>query len=602
MVRSWFGLSLLTLWSLLSMWTGSSSGFRSECPPNSMAQYKMELRGTWQENFAAHSGLAQRGFPDRWRWATGIGVSLDGREDPHYNETIRMKIHSFVTKGGLSQTVSQLSQPGSGVLDSFLIPSLDSTDGETSAIFFIDSNHSRVSFMSRMNKKPHWILSVESVNLCQNGQFRDTFELDLFPFESKPRPSQQQQQHQRNHNGQTPLGPGAAYGKRSYSIVSPNQYNRGSLKGAFKGQTLVAPLPFPVQRETQHYATAAAASTSDTTLRQTLVAPVRLPVQTWKSVSNYSTALDLNDSLPIEAWSAVRNVLLSRPQTPDDKPSPELLSFHRKYSKDHTPRRSDPYMATATRTLPTSTRTPISSIFYSSSSTTTSSPVSFYLAPRAPTLSRRRLPPDSENEIPMVRRNVRSVRYGIKPRSRTSAIVTNASGTFRYPVPVPPPPPPPAYMQAPAPRTNYRSSSQHYPKNHSPVVFGPPRKAPLALPRLATAKFTRIASYHLSHLLALAKRRLRTGVELPLPITIDKAMINSPYLPYPAATGGRAGGNRMPSGMRGAAGQPTYDGMWPSPSNTAVQVVSPRRYHQPRHRQFDHNVRYVHTNQPTEML
>lgn len=84
------------------------------------------------------------------------GVSLDAREDPHYNETIRMKIHNFVTRGGLSQTVSQLSQPGSGVLDSFLIPSMDSSGGETSSIFFIDSNHSRVSFMSRMNKKPYW--------------------------------------------------------------------------------------------------------------------------------------------------------------------------------------------------------------------------------------------------------------------------------------------------------------------------------------------------------------------------------------------------------------------------------------------------------------
>ena len=47
--------------------------FRPDCPGNSMAQYKMELRGTWMENFGAQNFLTQRGFPDHWRWGTGLG-------------------------------------------------------------------------------------------------------------------------------------------------------------------------------------------------------------------------------------------------------------------------------------------------------------------------------------------------------------------------------------------------------------------------------------------------------------------------------------------------------------------------------------------------
>ena len=81
---------------------------------------------------------------------------MDEREDPYYNETIRTKLYNFVKKGGLSTTVTGLTQPASGVLDTFLLPPLDSSMGESSSIFVVDTNHSHVSFMSRMNHKPHW--------------------------------------------------------------------------------------------------------------------------------------------------------------------------------------------------------------------------------------------------------------------------------------------------------------------------------------------------------------------------------------------------------------------------------------------------------------
>lgn len=84
------------------------------------------------------------------------GVSLDSREDPYYNETVKSKLLNFIKKGGLSYTVAELSQPGSGVLDIFLVPSTASTGLDSTTVFFVDSNHSHVSFVSKMNHKPHW--------------------------------------------------------------------------------------------------------------------------------------------------------------------------------------------------------------------------------------------------------------------------------------------------------------------------------------------------------------------------------------------------------------------------------------------------------------
>ena len=311
---------------------------------------------------------------------------------------------------------------------------------------------------------------------------------------------------------------------------------------------------------------------------------------------------------------------------------PEFLSFHRKHGIDLPIRRSDPYIeiispafngsynhttssGTSTQQPPTKISIPLHpqhSKFPDSSLSSESinqSPNSLPpLTPsRFPKLSRRRLPPDSENEVPSVRRRaVRSIRYGIRPR--TGAVATNSSGSYRYPMA--------QYIEAPA---LVKQQQLPYRQNqwvHEPV-YGPQQlrgrhgpSPPDVLPRLATARFTKIASYHLSHLLALAKRRLQGGAA-PLPITIDKAMMNQAAgpLPYP---GPGVEGNRIASGMMAvSSGRPAYhDGMWPSPAGSGGErlVVSQqqrqhagRRYHQPtRSAHRRPYVRHVKTNQPSE--
>lgn len=56
---------------------------------------------------------------------------------------------------------------------------------------------------------------------------------------------------------------------------------------------------------------------------------------------------------------------------------------------------------------------------------------------------------------------------------------------------------------------------------------------PEALPRLATVKFIRIANYHLAHVPGATNRRKpRMGGMPPLPITVNKHLLTSMYIPY----------------------------------------------------------------------
>lgn len=56
------------------------AAYPGDCPPNTMARYKMELRGTWEES-DINAQLLPKGFPNAWSWSTGIGESRTKKSD-----------------------------------------------------------------------------------------------------------------------------------------------------------------------------------------------------------------------------------------------------------------------------------------------------------------------------------------------------------------------------------------------------------------------------------------------------------------------------------------------------------------------------------------
>ncbi|XP_055343209.1 uncharacterized protein LOC129591552 [Paramacrobiotus metropolitanus] len=536
-----------TLFFIVCLWDATQiAGFGNECPANAMARYKMELRGTWMEP-TLNKRLLPGGFPERWVWSNGIGVSLDAREDPYYNETIKSKFYNFVRKGGLAQTISELNRFGSGVLDTFIIPATASTGGDSTSVFFVDSNHSRISFMSRMNQKPHWILSVDSVNLCHKGRFRDAYELDLFPSESKFFRQDTSKSAVGHPPKRHPTNPrGNAGPRHAQSPGNPNTYYTG------QGQSIVSPKFFRPHPTATHHIV------NTTKPPQTLVTPLHHPhsavyvtsstkTTTTEPVYLYSNEIDHGPIFKRQhKASAATDPEMTRKRT-TERPYWQSTDTPRKKPVVHKPghRRNDqtPGKDNTHKTQHTNKR--------ASHGSPDSVPPPAVLAVMARSVRAANYGPQQNYRYPQGYQ--RSVRYDAR----------------NYPHP-------PAHYIHPGQNRNHQEQQQHLPD---------------ALPRLATVRFVKIATYHLSHLPpAISRRKPRIAHQAPLPITVHKSLLKSQYLPYRGLS--RTAAQSPPVVMQHSPQRYHTPGYGYSPSQAVQQALAPVQTFRPRDT-YAHRVGYT---------
>lgn len=57
------------------------------------------------------------------------------------------------------------------VFDEFNLPAITTGAGRSEAKFFVDSNHSLVSLMTRIVPSPDWFIGVDSFQVCKNFFF-----------------------------------------------------------------------------------------------------------------------------------------------------------------------------------------------------------------------------------------------------------------------------------------------------------------------------------------------------------------------------------------------------------------------------------------------
>ncbi|CAD6996582.1 unnamed protein product [Ceratitis capitata] len=70
------------------------------------------------------------------------------------------------------------------VFDEFNIPAVLVGDGRQEAKFFVDSNHSLVSLMTRIVPSPDWFIGVDSFQLCVGGSWIDTVTVEMDPLDA----------------------------------------------------------------------------------------------------------------------------------------------------------------------------------------------------------------------------------------------------------------------------------------------------------------------------------------------------------------------------------------------------------------------------------
>ncbi|XP_055903655.1 uncharacterized protein LOC129939606 [Eupeodes corollae] len=90
--------------------------------------------------------------------------------------------------GGASESSGSSSGSGSSqqrnVFDEFVVSAITAGAGRSEAKFFVDSNHSLVSLMTRIVPSPDWFIGVDSFQLCVGGSWIDTVTVEMDPLDA----------------------------------------------------------------------------------------------------------------------------------------------------------------------------------------------------------------------------------------------------------------------------------------------------------------------------------------------------------------------------------------------------------------------------------
>ncbi|XP_061397809.1 spondin-2-like, partial [Musca vetustissima] len=70
------------------------------------------------------------------------------------------------------------------IFDEFNLPAINQGAGRSEAKFFVDSNHSLVSLMTRIVPSPDWFIGVDSFQLCVGGSWIDTVTVEMDPLDA----------------------------------------------------------------------------------------------------------------------------------------------------------------------------------------------------------------------------------------------------------------------------------------------------------------------------------------------------------------------------------------------------------------------------------
>lgn len=147
-----------------------------------LAQYRLTLVTAWTV------GRFPKHYP-QWRppaqWSQLFGVSHNAsvhlwREGRAASEGARQ----FAEHGRVGRLSGHLAQGFGGVLDVFHGPAIVKGSGTSSAAFFADGRHSRVSAMSRLVPSPDWFVGVDGLELCESGRWRDLVLVDAEPLDA----------------------------------------------------------------------------------------------------------------------------------------------------------------------------------------------------------------------------------------------------------------------------------------------------------------------------------------------------------------------------------------------------------------------------------
>jgi len=152
----------------------------TSCPPERLVVYKMELQTFWDEQ------TFPKQYP-QWRpsaqWSKTVGYS-HGQSLSLFSvgNLVDEGVRQFVETG--ESEVLDLAAENKTFLDGILAPPILTGVGKTSANIFVDGNNSCVSAMTKIVPSPDWFVGLDSLQLCNDGHFIQSFATEVFPLDA----------------------------------------------------------------------------------------------------------------------------------------------------------------------------------------------------------------------------------------------------------------------------------------------------------------------------------------------------------------------------------------------------------------------------------
>ncbi|RLU25737.1 hypothetical protein DMN91_001895, partial [Ooceraea biroi] len=177
----WWSVLLLLLLAtrLLSVYSQCGSYTRQERQENQdeqskLALYKVSLRTYWSRaRFPRH-------YPE-WKPPAQFGKLFGRTHDSSYilyrlSEKLSPGAQLYVETG----RVDELDTDGDpNILHSFIGAPVLRGEGTSVTRVFLDSNHTLISIMARINPSPDWFVGVDSFQLCVDGNWVDTVTVEI---------------------------------------------------------------------------------------------------------------------------------------------------------------------------------------------------------------------------------------------------------------------------------------------------------------------------------------------------------------------------------------------------------------------------------------
>ncbi|XP_078080470.1 spondin-2-like [Mustelus asterias] len=93
-------------------------------------------------------------------------------------------IKMFVEDGELKTLLEEVNTTLGAVQSWFHANPIMAGEGKSSTVFTVTPTHPLVSFLVRIIPSPDWFLGADNINLCEDNSWKESYTLDLFPWDA----------------------------------------------------------------------------------------------------------------------------------------------------------------------------------------------------------------------------------------------------------------------------------------------------------------------------------------------------------------------------------------------------------------------------------